>query len=97
MIAQSVLIYILFFLIKILECGTIKILIILSLLAFSSAYAGVRCTTDYFGNQTCTGTGSDYGYRSTEKKDYFGNSTFKDNKGNRTTCKKDYFGNMTCN
>ena len=62
-----------------------------------SANAGVRCSTDYFGNQTCYGTGNDSGYRSQGSTDYFGNQTWTDNKGNRTRCTTDYFGNTNCN
>jgi hypothetical protein len=72
--------------------------ILLLLLVFSAAsFAGQKCTKDYFGNYTCYGTGQDYGYRSSEQKDYFGNSTWTDNKGNRTKCTYDYLGNYSCN
>ncbi|MDB4234165.1 hypothetical protein N9852_03030 [Alphaproteobacteria bacterium] len=60
-------------------------------------YSGQSCNYDYFGNYVCTGTGSDYGYRSETKKDYFGNDKFSDNRGNNMTCKTDYFGNYVCN
>jgi len=62
----------------------------------SSAYAGMRCSKDYFGNVTCRGTGQDSGYSSRTTEDYFGNTTTRDNRGNTVRCRKDYFGNVTC-
>ena len=73
-----------------------KILLLTITLVATSAYAGQRCTKDYLGNYTCVGTGQDYGYRKTERKDYLGNSTWTDNKGNRMTCRTDYLGNYVC-
>lgn len=73
------------------------LLVSLTFIFVFAASAGVRCSTDYFGNQTCYGTGTDSGYRSQGSTDYFGNQTWTDNKGNRTRCSTDYFGNTTCN
>lgn len=75
---------------------TILLVIPLVSLAFT-ADAGMRCKTDYFGNYVCEGTGQDAGYRTTTKRDYFGNDVTTDNYGNRRTCKTDYFGNYVCN
>ena len=73
-------------------------LLIIAILAFSTTVsAGIRCTTDYYGNQTCTGTGDNYGYKSQGTTDYYGNQNWTDNQGNRTTCSTDYYGNYTCN
>ena len=63
----------------------------------TSASAGMSCTTDYFGNVVCNGTGQDSGYSSTTTTDYFGNDVTTDNQGNRQTCSTDYFGNYVCN
>lgn len=73
------------------------ILAITLVLGFSVAHAGVSCKYDVFGNYVCTGTGADSGFRSTEKKDVFGNDQYQDNQGNRLTCKTDVFGNYVCN
>jgi uncharacterized protein YraI len=62
----------------------------------SGANAGLRCSTDYFGNQTCYGTGQDSGYTQRRSTDYFGNDTYRDNRGNTTRCSTDYFGNYNC-
>ena len=61
------------------------------------AEAGMRCSTDYFGNTTCTGTGSSSGYNTRSSTDYFGNTTIRDNYGNSMRCSRDYFGNVNCN
>lgn len=75
-----------------------KLFLISSIVLFSfSASAGLRCSKDYWGNITCTGTGKDSGYSSTTTEDYWGNQTTRDNRGNTTTCSKDYWGNVTCN
>jgi len=76
-----------------------KQLIMIAVLAFTitTVSAGLRCTTDYYGNQTCTGTGDNYGYKSQGSTDYYGNQTWSDNQGNRSTCRTDYYGNVTCN
>ena len=62
-----------------------------------SAMSGTSCSTDYFGNINCTGTGQDTGYSSTTRTDYFGNGHYSDNRGNNVTCTKDYFGTIHCN
>jgi hypothetical protein len=70
----------------------------MSLILFASAAnAGMRCSTDYWGNQTCYGTGQDSGYQQRRSTDYFGNDTYRDNRGNTMRCSTDYFGNYTCN
>ena len=76
-----------------------KLILSLSILVMSSSvsYAGMRCSKDYWGNVTCTGTGQDSGYSSTTTEDYWGNQTTRDNRGNTTTCSRDYWGNVTCN
>jgi len=74
-----------------------KLLLILAFASLAStASAGMRCTTDYWGNVKCTGTGQDSGYSTNTTKDYWGNETTTDNRGNRMTCRKDYWGNTTC-
>ena len=73
------------------------IVLIVIALGASTAYAGMTCRTDYFGNVTCTGTGTDSGWSTRGTQDYFGNETWNDNRGNTQRCSTDYFGNYTCN
>ena len=82
---------------EILNMKKTVLLVAFSMMFVSQAFAGLNCSTDYFGNTTCYGTGEDSGYSSTTSEDYFGNTTTRDNSGNTTTCSTDYFGNVTCN
>jgi len=75
----------------------ILIVTIALILGISIANAGVSCKYDFLGNYVCTGTGSDFGYRSEQRKDFLGNDTFKDNRGNRMKCRTDFLGNYVCN
>ena len=77
------------------------ITIAVTLLALSSsAHAGTRCSTDYFGNYNCTSTGSTGTWSSQTSTDYFGNdnTTVRKNGSSSTfSCSTDYFGNYNCN
>tara|TARA_B100000959_G_C14572940_1_gene456637 strand:- start:271 stop:543 length:273 start_codon:yes stop_codon:yes gene_type:complete len=64
--------------------------------------AGTTCKYDFFGNYVCTGTGNDFGFNSTTKKDFFGNdnTTYKNYNTGQSgsfSCKTDFFGNYVCN
>lgn len=69
---------------------------LLFMFAFS-AHAGLRCTTDHWGNQTCYGTGSDTGYSSRTTTDHWGNTQTYDSNGDSYRCTTDHWGNVTCN
>ena len=72
-----------------------------SIAAFSlSANAGYSCSTDYFGNETCSGTMNGQRINTTSSTDYFGNTTTTGTVGGKSfnqTCSTDYFGNTNCN
>jgi hypothetical protein len=71
-----------------------RYLLMMSFIMFlsSGSYAQTKCTTDYFGNTTCTGSDGTTMRGST---DYFGNETWRDNRGNTVRGTTDYFGNKT--
>ena len=74
-----------------------KTIIALVLIAASAtAIAGQSCRYDFLGNYVCTGTGTDSGYRSEQRRDFLGNDNFQDNRGNRYTCRTDFLGNYVC-
>ena len=61
--------------------------------------AGYTCSTDYFGNTTCSGTINGQSINTTTSTDYFGNTTTTGTVGGEyysESCSTDYFGNTTC-
>ena len=62
-----------------------------------SAFSGTTCSTDILGNYNCSGTGQDFGYNSTTKRDFYGNDNYSDNYGNNVSCSTDFYGNYICN
>ena len=75
-----------------------KLLAFILVFAFAgTVQAGVRCTTDAWGNTTCYGTGDNSGYSSRTTTDAWGNTNTTDNRGNRVRCTTDAWGNVTCN
>ena len=71
--------------------------IVIGFTAISTANAGQTCRTDILGNLVCTGTGNDWGYSSTTRRDILGNDVTTDNRGNSQTCRTDILGNYVCN
>ncbi len=64
-----------------------------------SSNAGYRCSTDYFGNQTCRGTINGQRVNTRTTTDYFGNTTTRGTVGGQNfnqRCSTDYFGNVNC-
>lgn len=62
-----------------------------------SAFSGTTCSYNVFGEYICTGTGNDFGYRSSTTTNVFGEDIYKDNRGNTAICSTDVFGNYVCN
>ena len=62
----------------------------------TSIYAGMRCSTDAWGNTSCRGTGNDIGYNTRSSTDSWGNTTIRDNRGNSLRCSTDAWGNTNC-
>ncbi len=62
-----------------------------------SAFSGTTCSYDILGTYNCTGTGNDFGYRSSTTTDILGNDHYRDNRGNRAICSTDILGNYVCN
>tara|TARA_B100000989_G_C19366628_1_gene395568 strand:+ start:95 stop:373 length:279 start_codon:yes stop_codon:yes gene_type:complete len=81
--------------------------LIIGLIVFipNKSEAGVKCSYDFFGNYNCVSTGNSFNsesnWKSSTKKDFFGNdvTTFSNNSGQTgtMTCKTDFFGNYVCN
>ena len=63
------------------------------------ATAQYRCSTDFFGNQNCSGTINGQRMNTRTSTDYFGNVNTTGTVGGqrfRQTCREDYFGNVNC-
>ena len=60
-----------------------------------SSEAGIRCSTDFYGNTRCTDSGS--GLSSTSRTDFYGNTRTNFSNGSSMTCRTDFYGNLNCN
>ena len=63
--------------------------------------AGMKCSTDFYGNTTCVETGGDpYSGGSVwkgSKTDIYGNQNWSSNTGQSFSCRTDFYGNLVCN
>ena len=60
-----------------------------------SSEAGVRCSTDFYGNTNCVNTTT--GFSSRTSTDFYGNDNTSFSDGTRMRCSYDFYGNYNCN